>query len=142
MDNEKGVSFSGWRRWDLRERLHDPRQDVPVTFDLIGIYLLARFEGELPKQTSSERYLHPGVVYIGMSTAGITRRLDKFHRAVKKYRENFADSNGELLYCCNWSPWSNGEATIEVRTRIRLIERMLIHEYVQKFGHLPACNAN
>ena len=133
------VNFSTWEKWQCRERLSE-EFDVPEDFGLLGVYLLAS-----PQPSDQElHHLAHEVIYIGMS-GHVTKRLDKSHKTVRRYRLESGDDGAENLYFSLWpSEWSNWHQNSNIhQTRlayIRYIERKLIWEYANKYGELPRLN--
>jgi hypothetical protein len=137
--DEPEVCFSKWRKYIYRDRLSE-ESDVPDDYGLLGVYLLAS-----PLPSDQELYhLAPEVIYIGTSSH-VTKRLDKSHKAVCQYKDEFGDNSIENLYYSEWlSPWSNWDQNSNIGQAqlafIHYTERKLIWEYAQKHHRLPRFN--
>lgn len=142
MVDQPPIAFGNWVAWSARERPSDC-SDVPENFGVFGLYLLGHFPIAAPP--AAAWHLSQGVIYVG-SSFNVVRRLSRTHEAVRRYRNHFSDSACALLYCAIWnSPWSafsthQAKKSHAEFTSLRLLERKLILEYVQQFGHLPALN--
>ncbi|KVC70607.1 hypothetical protein [Burkholderia ubonensis] len=75
------IEFPQWRRWAHRER-SSRNSDVPVSFGLLGIYMLATSDVDAESAIGADRYLDEAVIYIGMS-AHVEQRLERSHEAVR-----------------------------------------------------------
>ncbi len=138
MDEPK-VCFSKWRKYILRDRLSE-ESDVPKDYGLLGVYLLAP-----PFPSDNGLYhLSPEVICIRMSRL-ITQRLEKYHKAISKYKKESRDFSLKNLYYTEWlSPWSNwnqyddsGQVKLAF---IHFTERKLIWEYAKRHHRLPKYN--
>ena len=144
MIDEPDVDFSRWREWRYRDRLFD-EYTVPPDFGLLGVYLFAAFEpSEQPTLNPMGAHLDEHVVYIGMSTH-VTRRNDKFHNAIRRFKDDLHKTPTAVLWYTDWeSPWSNGELSRvggeAKRAYILYIERKLIWEFTKAFNRLPKLN--
>ena len=140
MIKEPTVHFTDWRNWIARDRLADIK-DIPKDFGVLGIYLLAAFESsDPPESESTARHLHPDVIYIGMSE-NVTKRVDKHHGAVHRYRQKSMYNKTAKLYCCDWqSQWTNFDKRPPELACIRYIERKLIWEFANMFNRMPEMN--
>lgn len=136
--------FTEWRRWSTRAR---PSQDfdVPRSFGILGLYLLAVSESDLSATAgTADQYLQQHVIYIGKSTH-VEQRLERTHQAVARYRTQFDDNKCKSLWFSVWhSGWSNMQHDISreaiALASIALYERALILDFVQKNGRLPVLN--
>jgi len=135
------IWFDPWKPWHMRYR---PSLDfeVPESFGIFGIYLIAAFQSTPVKKEIEPTSLPKEVVYIGMSSH-VDRRLEKSHSAVRKYRRETGDERCEnLWYGRAYSSWSNGvSGNIEMaRAYIVYYERALILEYTRANEALPKYN--
>jgi hypothetical protein len=152
MDEDPRVDFPGWRSWSSRESTteFDPFLDVPKTFDLGGIYLLAHFK-TTPKRDDSRtpyRHLDSDVVYIGMSSR-ITFRLEggRHEKIRHKYKVLYNDKHCMCLYYSiyysewsTWQDWSSEMGKVK-KAFLYYTERRLLWEYAKRFHSLPKLNS-
>lgn len=137
------IGFDPWRPWAHRDR---PSQDyeVPESFGIFGIYLIAEFQNPPKKLEIDTSSLPKEVIYIGMSSH-VDRRLEKSHSAVRKYRSETGDEQcRNLWYARAYSEWSNGyaEGARIASAYIAYYERALILEYTRANQQLPKYNRN
>lgn len=137
--------FSSWEHWSTRSRPSTDLDGVPEAFGILGVYMLAASAAkptaiDLTKST----HLPSEVVYVGLSCQ-VEQRLERSHSAVRRYREQQADTGCNNLWYCHWrSDWSRHrgirEAAPLAYASIALYERALILAYVKQYGKLPALN--
>ena len=134
------MRFELWRHWNLRTRTSNSFE-VPPTFGTLGIYLFANSEVDSANTSASvARHLHPAVLYIGKSDH-VERRLEKTHKGVEAYRKEFDDPHCSGLRFSTWySPWTNTEISVIGKATVALCERLLLLEYVTRYGRYPKLN--
>nr|WKF58243.1 hypothetical protein HUO10_002741 [Paraburkholderia busanensis] len=139
------IIFDDWSRWNDRGRPSHEIDDVPSDFGCLGLYLLATSDVDSHTGAGSAKHLHPGVLYIGMSTH-VDRRLERYHSAVRAYRREQDDRTCQRLRFSAWrSEWSMyarpgiAKPVVEIAA-LKLYERALLYEFARKYGRLPPLN--
>lgn len=134
------IQFDDWARWDARAKLAD-ELDVPESFGIFGLYLLAHSVGMPETSLGSKKHLSENVIYIGMSSH-VDSRLENHHSKVAEYKTEYDDPSCKNLWLTTWMSDQTNDSKTQTygRTYTSFLERLLILEYVEKFGNLPRFN--
>ena len=136
------IKFTRWILW--KQRLFLKGIDYP------GVYLLAHFRNKPEGKVNPKS---KAIIYIGETNSSLRKRWEQFNRAAfegkqghsggLRYREVYVKKKKNLknkqLYVAAF-PVKDLDESIKPLF-IRYIERKLIWQFVQKWGHAPVCNS-